>query len=148
MKPLEELLSAQDQNTVQTLADYVQDHVHKQWRQVLEENQEELRRLYDEAGETAYRVFSRKLLRPVQEQFDRAGVLSEPRFPGTLSASKEWGPVEGGEPLGALVVGLFHDHTRFRIPRSPSVLALKETDADAIVRAVVRAAGDRQSGQV
>jgi homoserine kinase len=56
MKPLEELLSAQEQNTVQTLADYVQDHVHKQWRQVLEENQEELRRLYDEAGETAYRV--------------------------------------------------------------------------------------------
>jgi hypothetical protein len=58
---LEELLSAQDQNTVQTLADYILDHVREQWRQVLEENQEELRRLYDEAGEAAYRVYSRKL---------------------------------------------------------------------------------------
>ena len=160
-KPLEELLAAQDQSTVQTLADYIQDHVHEQWRQVLEENQEELRRLFDEAGEAAYREFSRKLFQPVQEQLERAGFLSEPRFPGALSASKEWGPIEerrrwlwsvvrreGGAPLGTLVVGLFHDHTRFRIPRSPGVLGLKETDADGIVRVIVRAAGDRQSGQL
>jgi hypothetical protein len=53
---------------------------------------------------------------------------------------------EGGGPLGTLVVGLFHDHTRFRIARSPGVLALKETDADVIVRAIVRATGERQSG--
>jgi hypothetical protein len=159
MKSLEELLSAQEQNTVQTLADYILNHVHEQWWQVLEENQEELRRLYDEAGEVAYREYSRKLFQPVQAQLERAGFLSEPRFPGTLSASKEWGPVEerqrwlwsvvrreGGGPLGTLVVGLFHDHTRFRIPRSPGVLALKETDADVIVRAIVRATGERQSG--
>jgi hypothetical protein len=162
MRPLEDLLSAQDQNTVQKLADYILDHVHERWQQVLTENQEELRRLYEEAGESAYREFSQKLFQPVQSQLERAGFLSEPPFPGALSASKEWGPLEerqrwlwsvvrrGREapPLGTLVVGLFHDHTRFRIPRSPSVLALKETDADAILGAIVRATGHRQSGQV
>lgn len=160
MKSLEELLPAQDENTVQTLADYVQAQVREHWRQVLEENWEELRHRYDEVGEPAYGVFAQKLFRPVQEQLERTGFTSEPRFPGALSASKEWGPSEErqrwlwsvvrrgrGAPLGTLVVGFFHDHTRFRIPRSPSVLALKETDADAIVGAIVRAAGEGESDQ-
>lgn len=162
MKTLEELMFAQDQSTVQTLADYALGHVHEQWQQVLAENHEELRRLYEAAGEAAYREFARKLFQPVQEQFEEAGFYSEPRFPGTLSASKEWGPVEERQrwlwstvrrglrapPLGVLAVGLFHDHTRFRIPRSPSVFAIRETDADAILGAIVRIAGDRESGQV
>ena len=160
MKPLEELLPTRDENTLQTLADYIQDYVHEHWRQVLEENGEELRHRYDEAGEPAYAVFAQKLFRPVQEQLERARFLSEPRFPGTLSASREWGPAEErqrwlwsvvrrerGAPLGTLVVGFFHDHTRFRVSRPPTVLALNETDSDTIVGAIVRVAGDGKSGQ-
>ncbi|MBA3492513.1 MAG: hypothetical protein H0T55_10670 [Rubrobacteraceae bacterium] len=96
MKPLEEVLSAQDKRTIEVLADYVQDHVRERWRQVLEEGQEELLRLYDEAGAPAYGIFARKLFRPVQEQLELAGFLSEPRFPGSLSASREWARARSG----------------------------------------------------
>lgn len=160
MKPLKEILSGQSEVAIQTLADYVQDHVREQWWRVLNESQEELLRLYDKSGEPTYGAYAQKLFRPVREQLERAGLLSEPRFPGTLSTSREWGPPEErerwmwsvarrgqGEPLGTLVVGLFHDHTRFRIPRLPGVLALEETDNDAIVGAISRAADRRKSGE-
>lgn len=160
MKPLEELLSGQSEITIQTLADYVQNHVREQWRQVLDESREELLRLYDKSGEPAYGAYAQRLFRPIREQLEWAGFLFEPRFPGTLSTSREWGPPEErerwmwsvvrqerGASLGTLVMGLFHDHTRFRIPRSPGVLALKETDDDGIVETISRAADRQNSGE-
>ncbi len=160
MKPLEESLSGQSEATIQTLADYVENHVRGQWGKVLEESQEELLRLYDKSGEPAYGAYAQSLFRPIREQLERAGFLSEPRFPGTLSTSREWGPAEERErwmwsvarrgkeaPFGTLVVGLFHDHTRFRIPRPPAVLALEETDGDAIVGAISRAVDRREGGE-
>ncbi|HEY6407334.1 MAG TPA: DUF6022 family protein, partial [Ktedonobacteraceae bacterium] len=96
----------------------------------------------------------------VQEQLKQTGFSSSPSFPGTLSTSREWGPLQErerwmwsvirqtqGAPIGTIVIRLFHDHTRFRIPHSPGVLALKETDADAIVQAVSQAAGHSNSGE-
>lgn len=49
-------------------------------------------------------------------------------------------------PVGTIVVGLFHDHTRFRLPHPPSVLALEEIVADAIVQEISRAVG-HQDGE-
>lgn len=161
MRPLEELLSAQSESTIRVLADYIQQYVDMQWQRVLEEGREGLLRVYDDAGEPAYGAYAQRLLRPVREQLERAGVLSEPGFPGTLSTSREWGPAEErerwmwsvmrraqGAPIGTIVVGLFHDHTRFRIPRPPDVLALEETDTDAIIQVVSQAAGHRKSGEI
>lgn len=160
MKPLEELMATQSEVTIQTLADYVHDHVREHWQRVLLESQEELQRSYNEAGEPSYGAYAQKVFRPVRAQFEGAGFLSEPRFPGTLSTSMEWGPPEDrerwmwsvvkqghGAPLGTLVVGLFHDHTRFRIPRAPGVLALKETSADAIVGTISHAADNRKRNE-
>lgn len=160
MRPLKELLSARSESAIQTLANYIQQHVREQWQQVLQENQEEFLRLYDKAGEPAYGTFALKLFRPVRVQLESAGFLSEPGFPGTLSTSLERGPSEErerwmwsvmsqsrGAQVGTIVVRLFHDHTRFRVPRPPGVFALEETDADAITRAVSQAAGHRKSGE-
>lgn len=160
MRPIEESLSERGEGTIRSLAGYVEGYVQEQWRRVLRESQEDLLRLYDEAGEPAYGSYARKLFRPVREQFEVAGFLSEPRFPGTLSASQEWGPLEEwerwmwsvmrrgqGAPVGTLVVGLYHDHTRFRVPRAPSVLGLEETDEDAIAEAILRSADRRKGGE-
>lgn len=160
MKPLEEFLSEQSEITIQTLANYIQKSIHEQWQQVLQKNQEELLRIYDQVGEPAYGMYAQRLFRPIQEQLKRAGFLSEPRFPGTLSTSREWGPLQErerwmwsvirqtqGAPIGTIVIRLFHDHIQFRIPHAPGVLALQETDADAIVQAVSQAAGHSNSGE-
>lgn len=154
MKPLEEFLSEQRERTIHRLASYIQQYIHEQWQQVLQQSQEELVRIYDKAGEAAYGTYARRLFRPVREQLSRAGFLSEPGFPGSLSTSREWGPLKTrerwmwcvvkpaqGAPIGTLVIRLVHDHTRFRLPHPPGVLALEETDPDAIVQAVSHAAG-------
>jgi hypothetical protein len=148
MKPLEEVLSEQSEMTIHMLTSSIQQYIHEQWQQVLQQSQEELLRIYDKAGEAAYGTYAQRLFRPVQEQLKQAGVLSEPRFPGTLSTSREWGPLEErerwmwsvvrrakGAPFGTIVIRFFHDHTQFRIPYPPLVLALEETGTTAIVAA-------------
>lgn len=161
MKPLEKFLSEQSEITIQTLASYIQQCIQEQWQPVLQKGQEELLRLYDKAGEgAAYGTYAHRLFRPVREQLTQAGFSSSPPFPGTLSTSREWGPLEererwmwsvvreaAGAPIGTLVVRLVHDHTQFRLPSPPSVLAVKETEADAIVQAVSHAAGQMQSAE-
>jgi hypothetical protein len=150
MKPLEEWLSERREKTIETLASYIEQSLHEQWQLVLEQNQEELVRLYDKAGEAAYGRYAQRLFRPIYEQLTQAGFSSAPGFPGTLSTSREWGPPRARErwmwsvvreaaeaPIGALVVRLVHDHTQFRLPSAPSVLAVKETDVDAIVQAIL-----------
>ncbi len=154
MKPLEEALSEQREITIETLTSYIRQYIDEQWHHVLQKSQEEFQRIYDKAGEPAYGTYAQRLFRPIREQLTRAGFLSEPGFPGTLSTSLEWGPLEErerwmwcvvrpaqGTPIGTIVIRLVHDHTRFRIPHPPGVLAVEETDADAIVQAVSRAAG-------
>lgn len=153
MRPLDELLSGSGGSGIQVLADYIEQSIHEQWRRVLDECSEELQRRYDEVGEPAYGVFASRLFRPIRKQLESAGFRSEPRFPGTLAASRERGPIEErerlmwcvmrrnlGVPFGTIVVGLFHDHTRFRIPHPPEILALDQTDTEAIVREMSRGA--------
>lgn len=159
MKPLEKFLSEQNEVTIQTLASYIQQCIQEQWQPMLQQGQEELLRMYDKAGEgAAYGTYAHRLFQPIQEQLKRAGFRSSPSFPGTLSTSREWGPPEererwmwsvvreaAGAPIGTLVVRLVHDHTQFRLPSPPGVFAVKETDADAIVQAILQAAQQTQS---
>lgn len=155
-----EPLPARSEGSIQTLACSIRLQVHERWQPVLEEGHEEFLRLYDEAGEPAYGAYARRLFRPVREQIEGAGFLCVPRFPGALSVSREWGPPEErerwmwsvvrraqGAPVGTIVVVLSHDHTQFRVPRPPGILALEETDAGAIDRAVARAAGHQKGGE-
>ncbi len=160
MKPLEEWLPEQREITVQILASYIQQYIQEQWQPVLQKGQEELLRMYEKAGEAAYGTYAQRLFRPLREQLKRAGFLSEPGFPGTLSTSREWGPPKArerwmwsvvryaqGAPVGTIVIRLVHDHTHFRIPHPPGVFALEETDPDAIVQAVSYAAGHPKIGE-
>jgi hypothetical protein len=158
MNPLDALLAADDSAIMPTLATYLRCAIDEHWRAVLRENREELARLYDRAGEgAAYGTYAQRLFRPLRDELERAGLRCTPPFPGTLATSREWGPPKGrerwmwsvvrragGAPLGALVVRLAHDHTRFALPRPPGILALDETDGAAIIRAVERAAGERE----
>lgn len=144
----------QAEPTIQTVAHMIQDMIDKRWQAVLAQHQEQLSDLYDQAGEPAYGRYAQLLLRPVQAELTRTGFRSAPPFPGTLGQSREWGPAEerarwmwsalsdaAGRPIGTLVLCLYHDHTRFRVPRAARVLGLEVTDRDAIVEAVARAAG-------
>ncbi len=38
-----------------------------------------------------------------------------------------------GDSLGTIVTITFHDHNQFRIPQQPGIIALAQTDTDAVV---------------
>jgi len=68
MKSLEELLSRQSEMTIHLLASAIQQYIHEQWQQMLQQSKEELLRIYDTAGEAAYGTYAQRLFRPVQKQ--------------------------------------------------------------------------------
>lgn len=157
MKPLAEFLSEQGEATIQTLARYIGQSLEEHWQPVLHQRRHELEQLFAQAGEPAYSTYAAALCRPIQTQLTQAGFLANPRFPGRLAASMEWGPIEERErwmwcvvrpteeaPIGALVLQLYHDHTQFRIPHPPGVLALEETETPGIVAALVQLKGEEE----
>jgi Family of unknown function (DUF6022) len=147
MKPLEEYLSETSAVTIHTFASYIKQYIAEKWQHVLQERQKELVHVFDKVGEgAAYGTYAQQLFHPIQEQLKQSGFHSEPGFPGALYTSREWGPLTRrerwmwcmvktaqGVPLGALVILYFHDHTMFRIPHPPEVLALEATNNQAIV---------------
>lgn len=154
MKSLEEFLAEKREITIHTLTSYIKQYMREQSQSLLQEHQEEMARIFDKAGEYAYGVFFRKLCQPIQEQFKQAGFVCEPDYPGDFrSASVEyWGPPEErerclwsvmqtaqGTTLGTIVTQVFHDHTQFRLPHPPGVLALEETEPSAILEALSHA---------
>ncbi len=154
MKQLEEFLSEKREITIHTIASYIRQDIRERWQPMLQENQERQQQIFEKAGEYAYGVYGRMLFQPIQEQLKRASLRCEPDFPGDFrSTSVEyWGPPEErerclwcvvstaqGTLLGTIVTQLFHDHTRFRIPHQPGVLALEETTTQAIVEALSHA---------
>jgi Family of unknown function (DUF6022) len=154
MKSLEIFLSEKREVTIHTLASYIKQYIQEQCQPLLQENQEELLRVFSQAGEYAYGVFQRTLCRPLQEELKQAGFVCEPDYPGDFRASsvEYWGPPEerercywsvvktaDGKPLGTLVTQFFHDHTCFRIPLPPGVLTLEETETEAIIAALSHA---------
>lgn len=148
MPPLREFLQQRDELTTAYVADFVRGYVRERWRAVLEQQYDKLLDAYERVGEPAYGVYFTALMRPLRQEFAAAGLITEPAFPGALQHSVEdWaGPMDDRErsmwfvvrrerkpPLGTIVVRFSHDHTRFRVPRAPGVIALDETDPEDIV---------------
>ncbi len=154
MKRLATFLEQREQTTIHMLADYLSIHIAESWQHVLETYREKLQNLFDDAGEgAAYGTYAQYLFKPVRDQLKLNSFVSTPSFPGTLTTSIEWGKPKVRErwmwsvikreeaSLGTIVVSLFHDHTCFRIPKSPTVLPVDETKKDKILEAISRTTG-------
>lgn len=162
MKSLETFLSEKREVTIHTVASYIKQYIRDQYPPLMQENQEEFLRIFEQAGEYAYGVFQRKLCQPIQEELTQAGFVCEPEYPGDFrdTSIEYWGPPEErercywsvvktaeGKPLGTIVTQFFHAHTRFNVPQPPSILILEETENEAILAALSRASvrwGGRQ----
>lgn len=155
MQALRDRLDAAPDLPVETVADHIRARVAERWQPLAEERADELQRYFEEHGDPVYARYSQLLLEPVRDdlqELEAAGYRIDPPFPGRLPDSVEprtpaeervrsfWTIVssQDGTPRGSLVYRLFHDHTRFRIPRAPEVLALRETDPGEIRAAIGR----------
>jgi len=136
---------------IHTIARAIEAHIAAHWEALLHEHDEKLRDAYAKAGDMAYGTYLTLLFSPVHRQLRSAGLHAAPSLPGDFEISREWGvPTQNDEQrwmwstietldgvaLGTIVTLTFHDHTRFRLPRAPQIIALTEVGKDAVVAAL------------
>jgi hypothetical protein len=138
--------------SVEPLADHITQRLAERWEPVLAERRATLEEMFEKHADVAYGTYSRRLMEPIRGDLDElaaGGYTVEPAYPGSFRDSVEpmtapeervrtfWTVVSrDGEPLGALLLRFFHDHSRFRVPRAPQVRALEET-SPAAIRSVI-----------
>ena len=142
---------------IRALGRAIEDHIAATWDTILREHDEKLRDAYEKAGDMAYGTYLTLLFSPVHQQLRRHGLRAVPSLPGDFDLSREWGAateddqqrwmwstieVAGAAPLGTIVTLVYHDHTRFRLPRRPAIIALPETGKEATVVALSRRSAD------
>jgi hypothetical protein len=134
--------------TIHEWADWIQGHLDDQWLSTWDGQLTRLQLVYENAGEAAYGLYSRRLFVPVRDALAGAGISCRPALPGTFQLSEErWGYLAcrerrlwsvlrrgEGEVVGGIVTRFFHDHTRLRVPKAPIVFAVEARDVRAIRR--------------
>lgn len=142
---------------IHALALALQARVDARWQATLDDHADKLADAYARAGDLAYGTYLGLLFRPLDRDLRGAGLATSPALPGDLDRSREWGraPDEtdqerwmwslvrraDGTALGALVTAVFHDHTRFRVPRAPRVFGVAAGD-EAVIAALSAASPD------
>lgn len=157
MERLRQSLVENKQNNIFTIAQHIEDHIAANWEILLQKHQDKLLRGFNKAGDMAYGAYLNFLFRPVHQHLKQAGLRTNPRFPGNFDISREWGNLEqtnqqrwmwstiestAGESLGTIVTITFHDHTQFRIPQKPEMIALTQTSKEAVVEALSHRSAD------
>ncbi|MFS0838840.1 DUF6022 family protein [Paenibacillus sp. 1P03SA] len=151
-KSLNDYLNEQPESKIGAAAAFIESHIRENWQEILVKENERLLKAYAEAGDPAYGTYLNLLFLPVHRQLQEAGIRPEPRLPGNFDISREWGrKADGSEqerwmwstlyteedgPVGTIVTITYHDHTQFRIPREPGIIALAETRQEDIVEAL------------
>jgi hypothetical protein len=140
-----------------TLGQMIEAHIAKNWHLLFEKNRAKLLDAYQRAGDMAYGTYLNLLFRPVHSQLKAAGLRPLPPLPGDFDISREWGVPgetdqqrwmwstiqrEDGEAIGTIVTITHHDHTQFRIPRQPQIIALAEIGKEAVVEALSQRSED------
>lgn len=144
-------------NDIYAIARSIEQHVAENWQMVLQTQHAKLIDAYNRAGDMAYGTYLNLLFRPVHKELKAAGLRPWPQLPGKFDISREWGTAaetnqqrwmwstikrSTGEPVGTIVIAVFHDHTQFRVPRAPQVIALTETGKQAVIEALSQRSED------
>jgi hypothetical protein len=157
MDSLQIVFSGNKERDIYAIAQYIENHIAANWQILLQKHRDKLLRGFNKAGDMAYGAYLNFLFRPVHQQLKQVGLRPEPRFPGDFSISREWGNPEetdqqrwmwsiiestAGESLGTIVTIIFHDHTQFRLPQKPQIIALTQTSKEAVVEALSQRCAD------
>jgi Family of unknown function (DUF6022) len=132
---------------IHDLAQRIQHIIDEGLAAILPVRQAEFDERFARDGDMAYGALNTELFTPVRHLLRELEVEAKPRLPGSFSDSREWGNEDetlqqrwmwsvirrNGAPIGAIAVGSHHDHIRFRLPRSPEVVAVTGTTAGQII---------------
>lgn len=150
-------LSDLERTDIVALGRFVNTQIVAHWQGILEREGEQLAQLFATEGDAAYGVFQKRLFAPIKRFLEAAGLKAVPGLPGDFQSSREWGnqteteqqrwmwsvmKSSSGAAIGTLVNVIHHDHTAFRVPFQPEVIALVETEKRAIEAALSRQSAD------
>ena len=147
METLKTFLHDSQRFDIHILASYSSRHIESDWEEALDETYDKMVELYPKIGDSAYATYGKRLFQPIHDQLKLAGLQAIPQLPGDLMISREWGQSEqdrqrwmwseiratNNDPLGTIVILVFHDHEQIRIPRAFQVIALEETGTDEVI---------------
>ena len=137
----------------------VETHIGENAQAIFDNNADQLLDEFNRIGDEAYGTYLNLLFEPIHQRFKEAGLRAAPGLPGNFGMSREWGNADetdqqrwmwstikridtsggkakAGEAIGTIVVIVFHDHSQFRLPRLPQIIALAETGKAAVVNAL------------
>ena len=150
-------LSDLERTNIAALGAFVNAQINAHWQGILERESATLERLFATEGDAAYGVFQKRLFTPIKRSLEAAGLKAVPGLPGNFGSSREWGneaethqqrwmwsviQTLSGEAQGTLVNVIHHDHTAFRVPHQPEVIALFETGKKAVEAALSSRSSD------
>ncbi|UVI27740.1 DUF6022 family protein [Paenibacillus spongiae] len=151
LKPLQRYLELFSENRIDAIGRFIGDQINENWQAVLVKNEDKLLKAYNEGGDAAYGTYLNLLFAPIHTQLKEAGLRPTPKFPGDFNISREWGNEDetdqqrwmwssvhalNGGTVGTIVTIVFHDHTQFRVPRQPRIIALSEYGKEDVVKAL------------
>ncbi|MDN4526438.1 DUF6022 family protein [Fictibacillus fluitans] len=147
--------------TIHELGRVACEYLHGNWRSVLDENKEELIRLFPEYEDATYGMYLDKLIPPLWKEFQRCGFTTAEEkkegdfviadclhFSNSLEKAK-WGTPqheirvfwivvknERSEKIGTLLFELSHSHLKFDLPAAPQFFVFEGTERRSIVERI------------
>ncbi|MDH4442223.1 MAG: DUF6022 family protein [Rhizobium sp.] len=134
---------------IRALANQIQALVDERLAVILPAHQQGYEERFLRDGDMAYGALNTQLFQPVRTLLTELGLEAAPRLPGDFQESREWGNAEethqqrwmwsmikqgSGQVVGAIAVGSHHDHSSFRLPRSPEVVGISATNCDEVIQ--------------
>lgn len=137
-------------NDIQSIGHYIQEHINQEWENAFQHCEAKMLEMYPKIGDSVYAIYGKQLFQNVHERFKELGLQANPRLPGSLMNSREWGEDESdrqrwmwskisqsdGTTIGTIAIAVYHDHTQIRIPRAFRVIALEASSPAAVIKAL------------
>lgn len=147
--------------TIHALGKVASNYLHENWKPVLDENKEELLRLFPEYEDATYGMYLDKLIPPLWKKFKQSGFKTAEvkkegdfviadclHFSNSLEKAK-WGKPEHetrvfwivvenarSEKIGTLLFELSHSHLEFDLPAAPHFFVYEGMERRAIVERI------------
>lgn len=140
-------------SNIQEIAEQTQLHINNSWEIILDKHSDRLQKAYEKMGDGAYGLYLDLLFKPVYGKLKDSGFKVMPKLPGNLNISREWGNVGETDQqrwmwsvikfpdksdCGTIVVEVYHDHTRFRLPKPPAIRCITFTKQEDIIAELSR----------
>jgi hypothetical protein len=149
--------------SIEELGEAVSDYIESNWKEVLTENIDELKKLFPEYEDATYGMYLDKLIPTIWKELEKSGFQSAEEIKegdfiiaGCLNfrnsiEKASWGTPDHEirvfwivienhhkEQIGTFVIEFSHSHVQFELPAPPKLITFEDTDKKAIASNILQ----------